>query len=60
MTHGEKLARAALEKWLKLWEQQQKCTYCQTEKRQCPKHKSIEEFERLAEQTRRFLAGGPN
>lgn len=60
MTHGERLARAALEKWLKLYERQQRCPYCKVQKAQCHKHKNVEEFDRVAEQTRRFLASGPN
>jgi len=61
VTHGEKMARVALEKWLKLYERMQACSYCKVQKAQCHKHmKNVEELDRVAEQTRRFLAGGPN
>jgi hypothetical protein len=60
VTHGERMARAALAQWIKLWERQQHCSYCKIQQAQCHKHKGLEDFNRLAEQTRRFLAAGPN
>jgi len=61
VTHGEKMARAALEKWLKLYERQQNCTNCCTVNHQCGQHpRSTDEFNRVAEATRRLLASGPN
>jgi len=60
VTHGEKMARAALEKWLKLYERQQKCEWCQISAAQCARHRSKTDFDKLAEQTRELLAAGPN
>ncbi len=60
MTHGEKLARAALEKWLKLYERQQACGHCKIVEHQCGTHKTKDDFDRIAKHTRKFLEGGPN
>lgn len=61
MTHRERLQAAALEKWLKLYERQQRCSQCAVVNHQCGKHpRGTDEFNRLAEQTRKLLAGGPN
>jgi hypothetical protein len=60
MTHGEKMARAALAQWLKLYERQQRCQWCQISAAQCGRHRTKTEFDKLAETTRKFLAGGPN
>jgi hypothetical protein len=60
VTHGEKMARAALAQWVKLYERQQRCEHCQISAAQCSRHRSKTEFDKLAEQTRRLLAGGPN
>lgn len=58
MTHGEKMARAALERWLKLYRELETCKACIAPKEQCHKHGPS--MQRLAEQTRKLLESGPN
>lgn len=58
MTHSEKMARAALERWLKLFREQERCSYCTAPHEQCHRHSP--KLKQLAEDTKNLLAGGPN
>jgi len=59
VTHGEKMARAALKLWLDLYSKQVKCEECIPPKDAvCHKHDA--EVARLIQSTRRLLATGPN
>lgn len=59
MTHGEKMARAALQKWLELYCKQLLCDECIGPKdARCHKHSS--EVVKLIKDTKMLLATGPN
>lgn len=61
MTHGERMARAALAMWLRQYEAQQRCEHCAIMNGQCGKHmRRADEMNQLADKTRRLLASGPN
>ncbi len=59
MTHNEKLARAALAKWLELYEKQTRCDECIPPSwSRCDKHQP--DIAKLIKNTKMLLAGGPN
>jgi hypothetical protein len=59
VTHSEKMARAALKKWLQVYAAQVACEECVAPKdAHCHKHSP--EIARLIRATRDILAGGPN
>ena len=59
ISHGEKLARAALEKWLAIYSKQLKCDQCiLPSDARC--HRHAPEITKLIRQTRLVLEGGPN
>lgn len=59
MTHGEKMARAALKKWLELYATQLDCKECIPPKdARCHRHSP--EVAHLIKNTKMLLSGGPN
>jgi hypothetical protein len=59
MTHGEKMARAALAKWLNVYTKQLGCEECIGPKdSRCHKHQP--EVVKLIKDTKMLLSTGPN
>ena len=59
MTHGERMARVALAKWLDLYQKQLQCQECIGPKdARCHKHRP--EIVKLIKDTKLVLATGPN
>lgn len=58
MTHGEKMARAALLRWIKLLRELDACSECTAAHEQCHRHSP--KIRKLVEDSKRVLASGPN
>lgn len=58
MTHGEKMARAALQRWLKLAFELDTCAECTPSTDQCLYHSP--KIKKLIKDTKMLLSTGPN